>query len=121
MVPQPNTEQTEGFTIPPPPGMGPPPGMAPPGMVPPGMGHPPPGMSTQDAVPAPPGVIPPTGMFPPPPGMMASPPPPPGMDTNMMDDSHDLDREEKAKRWDEMRSKEYNEPQKMGAFSAPQK
>ena len=99
--------------------MPPPPGMAPPGMAPPGMA--PPGMSTQGAVPAPPGVIPPTGMFPPPPGMMGAPPPPPGMDTNMMDDGHDLDREEKAKRWDDMRSKEYDEPQKMGAFSAPQK
>lgn len=148
MVPQPNTEQNEGFGIPPPPGMGPPPGITPPpppgmgpppGLAPPGMGPPPgiappgmgppPGMSTQ---PPPPGmvapgyeqgpgdVVPPPGIFPPPPGMMASPPPQSGMDATMMDDD-EYAREEKAKRWDEMRSKEYNEPQKMGAFSAPQK
>lgn len=155
MVPQPNTEQTDGFGVPPPPGMGPPPpgmappgmappgmappgmappGMAPPGMAPPGMGPPPPGMAPPGMTPpgmAPPGmtpnyeqgpsdVIPPTGMYPAPPGMMAPPPPPPGMDTNMMG-GHDLDADEKAKRWDEMRSEEYNEPQKMGPFSAPQK
>ena len=115
MVPQPNTENNEGFAVPPPPGMGPPPGMPPPGMPPPGM--PPPEFITQEAFPPPmqnqSEVIPPTEMFPPPPGMMNAPPPPPGMDTNM--------DEEKSKRWDEMRSEEYDEPQKMGPFSAPQK
>jgi pre-mRNA-processing factor 8 len=78
--------------------------------------------------------------LPPPPGMM---PPPPGMASTSryaefpgnrnqddgFDDGDDDDdevmdatRAEKAQRWNEMQSQEYNEPKKMsGAFSAPQK
>ena len=133
MAPQPTAGEggNEGYNPPPPPGMGPPPGMAPPGMTPPGMA--PPGM-------APPGMMAPSGIPTPPPGMMASPPgmvpppPPPGMippppnsygrlpgDDDGDDDDVNMTAEDKAQRWDDMQSKEYDEPKKMGASSAPQK
>jgi len=104
MIPQSN----EGFTPPPPPGMVPPPSLGPPGMCPPGMSTP---------LPGPPGMVPP----PPPPGM-ASPPPSnsyarlPGDD-----DDVNMTADDKAKRWDDMQSKEYDEPKKMGTSSVPQK
>lgn len=108
MIPQSN----EGFTPPPPPGMVPPPSLGPPGMCPPGMSTP---------LPGPPGMVPP----PPPPGMASPPPPPnsyarlPGDDDE--DDDVNMTADDKAKRWDDMQSKEYDEPKKMGASSVPQK
>lgn len=123
----------QGYVPPPPPGMAPP-GMTPPGMAPPGMAVPP-GMAPPGMGP-PPGMVPPMGGVPmnqpmyhngsdgngsdalsPPPGMFAAPPGMQGPAQHFQ--VHDS--EEKAKKWDEMQSQQYNEPKKMQAFSAPQK
>lgn len=118
MIPQSNNVgESDGFTPPPPPGL------RPPGMNN-GMTQLPPGMNP------PPGIIPPPpppGMAPVPPGMAPPPPPVPqnpyaGFPGGKIDDGDVfMSADDKAQRWDDMQSKEYDEPKKMGAFSTPQK
>lgn len=79
----------------------------------------------------------PANVLPPPPGM--SYPPPPGMQApyarlpgdvdydngggggDVMMDDDDAVAQDKARRWEELKSQQYDEPKKMGPFSAPQK
>jgi pre-mRNA-processing factor 8 len=109
-------------------------------MPPPGMRPPPPGMvsypSHEYYTTTPDGnnMLGPTNVLPPPPGMEATslyPPLPPGIQTTyarlpgddaMVDeDDDDATAQDKSRRWEEMKSHDYDEPKKLGPFSAPQK